>query len=89
VETSDYRRVIPAIGWTIVGHRETGEIVIEKQNPPTDIRPEEYTLFHRLKEICKGTASRPDNNKVKYELQRYSSKEPFCGCAQKKFLEKP
>lgn len=78
VERADYKRQYPKLGWTIEGHRASGEIVIEIAGNPLQQEPTKpYTWLNRTIETLFGRPFRPSNHDVKYERRRYSSAQPF------------
>lgn len=81
VEINNYRFSIPAIGWTVSGVKETGEVFIKTgKHADNGIAIKNYGIIYRMIELLTGRPHRPNNYKVKYDLPLYSSKEPFCGC---------
>jgi hypothetical protein len=78
VEIADYEREHPQLGWTVKGHRATGEIVIEIARNPLERQPAKpYTWVNRAVETVFGRPYRPSNHDVKYERRYYSSAQPF------------
>lgn len=78
VERADYKRQYPKLGWTVAGHRTSGEIVIEiARNPLRQEPTKPYTWLNRTIETVFGRPFRPSNHDVKYQRRRYSSAQPF------------
>jgi hypothetical protein len=78
VERADFKRQYPKLGWTVEGHRASGEIVIEIAGNPLQHAPTKpYTWFNRTVETLFGRPYRPSNHDVKYKRRHYSSAQPF------------
>jgi len=89
IEMADYCITIPSIGWTVMGLKKTQEIIIETGRLfGSHGGIKNYTVFHKIAEFLFRRPFRPENHLVKYQLARYSSKEPFCGLHHKKELFK-
>ena len=80
VERENYEKVLPKLGWKIVGHSKSLDIEIEiigntledaRLDPYLDWRPAAEWLFER--------PVRPANNEVKYGLRSYSALRPLGG----------
>ena len=83
IEISDYCVSIPSLGWTIKGIKESQEVIIDTGKTGREKRNiENYTVLRKIAGFIAGRPFRPGNRFVKYNLPRYSSKEPFCGCSQ-------
>jgi hypothetical protein len=81
VELSDFRLTLPVPGWTLVGTRSTGDVVIERKSGYADVADvlQQYPVWRRPIDRLLKRARRPSNALAKYELRRYSSAQPFCG----------
>lgn len=82
VDTADYRISIPAIGWTVVGTRESGTVrIIQRDSLPSSrTSVEDYGVVRRLATALLWRPFRPDNRDAKYGRGEYASDRPFCGC---------
>lgn len=83
VERGDFVLNLTAIGWRVVGDSRRQDVSIfpkvnEGKAPP---RLQEYTWFRRATDAILCRSRRPDNGAAKYDGPKYSSSEPFCGCA--------
>jgi hypothetical protein len=82
VEQHSYRVQIPAIHWAIIGNNASLNVQIEK---PGDLAGREihlsnYGSMRQLASAFLWRPFRPDNTRAKYNLDSYSSAQPFCGC---------
>jgi hypothetical protein len=82
VEQGSYEIQIPAIRWTITGDNASGTILVKKPGEAVgpEIRMSEYGVVRQLASAFLWRPFRPDNTRAKYDLELYSSAEPFCGC---------
>jgi hypothetical protein len=82
VEQSDFKVVIPAIGWEIEGNHETHNITLHTVSKASskELVLTPHTLVDQLIEFFTCKAHRPKNFDVKYLLPAYHSNPPFCGC---------
>lgn len=82
VEKGSFEIHIPANGWTITGDHSSGTILVKKPGqsagPVTGMT--EYGALRQLASTFLWRPFRPDNTRAKYDLDLYSSAEPFCGC---------
>jgi hypothetical protein len=80
VERGDYRVLVPAVGWTIVGDRKSRSITIEKPGalPRHRTRLAGYGPLRRVLALLYPSPHRPDNYGAKYGKDTYSSSNPFC-----------
>ena len=78
VERGDYRLDLPALGWIVVGRRDTGEIVIRvPANTPPAPALQPQSALARLAEPVLRRPLRPANGDAKYGAPTYSSREPY------------
>ncbi|MBI2218158.1 MAG: DUF2264 domain-containing protein [Candidatus Rokubacteria bacterium] len=93
VEQQDFDLPIPAVAWRVVGRRADGDVTVIQEGEGLDdtLRVREYRLYARATDAIAGFYGltrlvrgpwRPWNRPVAYRLPRYSSSEPFCGCAR-------
>lgn len=83
IEVSDYKKTIPAIGWTVIGSKKNADITIHiagNRMGKTQIALKELSIYDRMMEIITQKSRRPKNYEVKYNLKEYSSSEPYCEC---------
>jgi hypothetical protein len=81
VEKQSFRTSIPTIGWTIVGDKTTGVILVEKNGLAAPEAPlQTYGLLRRVASAMLWRPFRPDNTRSKYGLNHYTSQPAFCGC---------
>jgi hypothetical protein len=80
VERGDYRVLIPAAGWTVVGNRKSRSITIEKPGalPRHRTRLAGYGPLRRVLALLYPSPHRPDNYGAKYGRGTYSSSDPLC-----------
>jgi hypothetical protein len=81
VERESFERLIPAVGWRIRGDRETGDVTIFRStgSDPGLVPVRGYPLWRRTLDRARGRPSRPGNDALKFGLNRYGAREPFCG----------
>lgn len=83
IEISDYKKTIPAIGWTVIGNKKNADITIQvaaNSLDKTKLTLKEIGFYDRMMEIITQKSRRPKNYEVKYNLKEYSSSEPYCKC---------
>lgn len=78
VEAGDFRLDLPELGWVIEGEQASGDIRIvipaNAGNHPT-LRP--YNWQHRLSELRRQRARRPNNHYAAYAAEVYSALDPY------------
>lgn len=78
VEVGDYRLDLPELGWVIEGDQASGDIRIiiplNRGNHPALIP---YTSQHRLGELRRRRAYRPDNHAAAYDAEIYTAAAPY------------
>jgi hypothetical protein len=87
IDRGDYVWAIPEIGWRIVGDAASGDVRIVRGDAAVDQAPnlgtvEAFGALRRLASAVLWRPFRPENNAAKYGLPVYSSRQPFCGCAE-------
>ncbi|MCB4811363.1 DUF2264 domain-containing protein [Methylovorus menthalis] len=83
IEISDYKKTIPAIGWTVIGNKKSADITIQVAGNSlerTQLSLKDIGFYDRIMEIITQKSRRPKNYEVKYNLKEYSSSEPYCDC---------
>lgn len=78
VEVGDYRLDLPELGWVIEGEKTSGDIRIvipENRGNRPALRP--YSWKHRMRELLRERAQRPDNHAAAYDAEVYSALDPY------------
>jgi hypothetical protein len=82
VENADFSFTIDSIGWTVFGNRANGNVEIYVRGNADNPVMQDFTIWSQFKTLITGSPHRPDNLQAKYARLSYSSRIPFCGCAQ-------
>ncbi len=92
IEEGGYSLRIPEPGWSVVGRAADQEVTIIQESAKTAATPppRDYGTVARMLDAMAaaygltrelGGPWRPMNRGLGYSAPRYSSREPFCGCA--------
>ncbi|WP_055048698.1 DUF2264 domain-containing protein [Devosia sp. A16] len=77
VEVGDYRLDLPELGWVVEGEQSSGDIrIVIPLNRGNSPALERYTWRHRLGELRRRRARRPNNRPAAYDAEAYSALAP-------------
>lgn len=81
IERESFELRVSPVGWTVRGDRATREITIHRDEgrEPDAVEVRAHPRWRRALDRWRGEPSRPGNDAAKFDLARYSSREPFCG----------
>lgn len=78
VERGDFRLDLPELGWVIEGEQATRDIrIVIPANAGQHPVLQPYGWKHRLMELRRQRASRPNNRAAAYDAESYSVLDPF------------
>ena len=78
VERGDFRLDLPELGWVIEGEQASGDIrIVIPANAGQHPTLTPYRWKHRLMELRRQRAGRPNNRTAAYDAESYSVLDPF------------
>lgn len=78
VELGDHLLELPELGWVVEGNQSSGEIrIVVPLNQGNRPALQPYTWKHRLGQLRRRRAYRPNNHAAAYEAEAYSALTPY------------